>query len=225
MLTAGGYSPFVLLWRCKITFSIPCAKEAYGPYFRIAIQISPSHNIYRETQVLEAEGKCQACNCQETTRDVVFPARVAAPLNFIVIFLPLTETTHLPNLSKDACVSIAIRVKHGLTVQRPGDQHRITSVTTNPFEEAQPRVSEYTAQEIATLQSRLNKQLGPEYISGRDGPGGKKVHYIAAEKCIQLANEVFGFNGWSSSIRDVQVDYVRKVFALSRHADVLTSYR
>jgi DNA repair and recombination protein RAD52 len=78
----------------------------------------------------------------------------------------------------------------------------------NPFEEVRPRVSEYTAQEIATLQSRLEKQLGPEYISSRAGPSGQKVHYLAAEKCIQLANEVFGFNGWSSQIMDVQVDFV-----------------
>lgn len=31
---------------------------------------------------------------------------------------------------------------------------------------------------------------------------------MAAEKCIQLANEIFGFNGWSSQIMDVQVDFV-----------------
>lgn len=71
-----------------------------------------------------------------------------------------------------------------------------------------PRVSEFTATEIATLQSRLEKQLGPEYLSARTGPGGQKVHYIAAEKCIALANEVFGFNGWSSSIQNIQVDFV-----------------
>jgi DNA repair and recombination protein RAD52 len=58
-----------------------------------------------------------------------------------------------------------------------------------------------------TLQSRLQKQLGPEYISSRAGPGGQKVWYLAAEKCIQLANDVFGFNGWSSQIMDVTVDY------------------
>ncbi|KAJ0370222.1 hypothetical protein COL154_001353 [Colletotrichum chrysophilum] len=87
----------------------------------------------------------------------------------------------------------------------PGDQH---STWENPFEEPQKRMSEYTAQEIATLQSRLEKQLGPEYISARAGPSGQKVHYIAAEKCIALANEVFGFNGWSSSIQNIQVDFV-----------------
>ncbi|KAK8113661.1 DNA repair and recombination protein rhm52 [Apiospora kogelbergensis] len=87
----------------------------------------------------------------------------------------------------------------------PGDQH---NVAANPFAEAKPRISEYTAGEIATLQSRLEKQLGPEYLSARSGPSGQKVHYIAAEKCIALANEVFGFNGWSSSIQNIQVDFV-----------------
>ncbi|KAI0423902.1 hypothetical protein F5Y09DRAFT_336209 [Xylaria sp. FL1042] len=87
----------------------------------------------------------------------------------------------------------------------PGDQH---SSIANPFEEAKPRISEFTAAEIATLQVRLEKQLGPEYLSARSGPSGQKVHYIAAEKCIALANEVFGFNGWSSSIQNIQVDFV-----------------
>ncbi|RYC55062.1 hypothetical protein CHU98_g11148 [Xylaria longipes] len=87
----------------------------------------------------------------------------------------------------------------------PGDQH---SSIANPFEEAKPHISEFTATQIATLQSRLEKQLGPEYLSARSGPSGQKVHYIAAEKIIALANEVFGFNGWSSSIQNIQVDFV-----------------
>ncbi|KAI0206104.1 hypothetical protein F4808DRAFT_447950 [Astrocystis sublimbata] len=87
----------------------------------------------------------------------------------------------------------------------PGDQH---SSIANPFEEAKPRISEFTAAEIATLQSRLERQLGPEYLSARSGPSGQKVHYIAAEKIIALANDVFGFNGWSSSIQNIQVDFV-----------------
>lgn len=101
-----------------------------------------------------------------------------------------------------------------------GDQHRggagsimmpnATGATTaNPFEEPQRRISEYTAQEIATLQARLDKKLGPEYISARPGAAGQKVHYLSADKCINLANEVFGFNGWSSSIQTIQIDFVR----------------
>lgn len=97
-------------------------------------------------------------------------------------------------------------------MNRIGDQHRdppnAMAVTANPFDEGPRRISEYTAQEVATLQSRLDKQLGPEYISSRSGPSGQKVHYLAAEKCINLANEVFGFNGWSSSIQSIQIDFV-----------------
>lgn len=99
---------------------------------------------------------------------------------------------------------------HTANPARPGDQHSSSGgkVTANLFDPVVPQISAYTAQEIATLQARLEKQLGPEYISNRAGPGNQKVHYLAAEKCIQLANEVFGFNGWSSQIMDIQVDFV-----------------
>lgn len=119
-----------------------------------------------------------------------------------------------------ACVSppvtspFSLSCYHHLTYTRPGDQHgptqqvSKTSTTDNPFDPSPPRMSGYTAQEIATLSSRLEKQLGPEYISSRPGASGSKVHYIAAEKCINLANEVFGFNGWSSGIQNVQIDFV-----------------
>ncbi|KAI9664449.1 MAG: DNA repair protein rad52 [Bathelium mastoideum] len=85
---------------------------------------------------------------------------------------------------------------------------RDVSAVPNPFENPTPHISMYTAQEIATLQCRLDKQLGPEYISSRPGAGGAKVYYLAAEKAINLANEVFGFNGWSSAIKNVQIDFV-----------------
>jgi recombination DNA repair RAD52 pathway protein len=34
------------------------------------------------------------------------------------------------------------------------------------------------------------------------------VAYLEGNKAIALANEVFGFNGWSSSLGQVQIDYV-----------------
>ncbi|KAF8474943.1 hypothetical protein BDZ91DRAFT_712041 [Kalaharituber pfeilii] len=94
----------------------------------------------------------------------------------------------------------------------PGFQHKIGNIANiNPFDEEPPsRLSPYAVAEIATLQSRLDKQLGPEYISSRPGAGGVKVHYLAADKVINLANEVFGFNGWSSSIRNIQIDFVEE---------------
>lgn len=104
-----------------------------------------------------------------------------------------------------------------------GDQHRggqactITmpsngtgAIFANPFEEPLRRMNEYTAREIATLQARLDKKLGPEYISSRPGASGQRVHYLSADKCINLANEVFGFNGWSSSIQNIQIDFVEE---------------
>lgn len=74
-------------------------------------------------------------------------------------------------------------------------------------------MNNFTANEIATLQSRLNKQLGPEYISTRPGAGNSKVAYLEGNKAIALANEVFGFNGWSSSLGQVQIDYVCRFWA------------
>jgi DNA repair and recombination protein RAD52 len=82
-------------------------------------------------------------------------------------------------------------------------------ITKNPFEESPSRLNQYTPDEIAALQARLEKKLGPEYISSRPGAAGQKVHYLSADKCINLANEVFGFNGWSSSIQNIQIDFVR----------------
>ncbi|KAH0835884.1 hypothetical protein J3R83DRAFT_9764 [Lanmaoa asiatica] len=66
-----------------------------------------------------------------------------------------------------------------------------------------------TAKNIATLQAKLNKKLGPEYISQRPGPGGGlKLTYAEGWKIINLANEVFGFNGWSSSIVSIATDFL-----------------
>ena len=110
---------------------------------------------------------------------------------------------------------------------RHGSNQHLANGISNPFKDAVPRINEYTAQQVATLQSRLDKQLGPEYISTRPGAGGGKVHYLAAEKVINLANEVFGFNGWSSAIQNVQVDFVSSagflLYALSSMRNTLCS--
>ncbi|KAG1823513.1 Rad52/22 family double-strand break repair protein-domain-containing protein [Suillus subaureus] len=70
-------------------------------------------------------------------------------------------------------------------------------------------MSDDTAIKIATLQAKLNKKLGPEYISQRPGPGGgPKLTYAEGWKIINIANEVFGFNGWSSQIVNMTTDYM-----------------
>lgn len=70
-------------------------------------------------------------------------------------------------------------------------------------------MSDATILKIASLQAKLNQKLGPEYISQRPGPGGgPKLTYAEGWKIINLANEVFGFNGWSSTVVSLTTDFV-----------------
>ena len=60
-----------------------------------------------------------------------------------------------------------------------------------------------------TLQAKLDKKLGPEFISPHLGPGGQgKLTYPEGWEVINLTNEVFGFNGGSGSIPSLAVDYM-----------------
>ncbi|KZV76415.1 recombination protein Rad52 [Peniophora sp. CONT] len=62
--------------------------------------------------------------------------------------------------------------------------------------------------EIAAVQGKLNLRLGPEYIAQRPSPGGGgKLTYVEGWRIIMLANEVFGYNGWSSSIVKLETDF------------------
>ncbi|CAK9440234.1 uncharacterized protein LODBEIA_P43340 [Lodderomyces beijingensis] len=71
----------------------------------------------------------------------------------------------------------------------------------------QPVVS-YTEHEWAQIQTKLSKALGPEYVSSRPGGGGAKINYIEGWKALNLANEIFGFNGWSSEMISCEIDYL-----------------
>ncbi|XP_010888657.1 DNA repair protein RAD52 homolog isoform X2 [Esox lucius] len=66
----------------------------------------------------------------------------------------------------------------------------------------------YTAEEYQAVQDALRQKLGPEYISSRMAGGGQKVCYIEGHRVISLANEMFGYNGWSHSISQQNVDFV-----------------
>lgn len=66
----------------------------------------------------------------------------------------------------------------------------------------------YTAEEYQAVQDALRQKLGPEYISTRMAGGGQKVCYIEGHRVISLANEMFGYNGWSHSISQQNVDFV-----------------
>lgn len=77
---------------------------------------------------------------------------------------------------------------------------------SNPLDPTFHDISVATHKQIASLQAKLNQKLGPEYISQRPGPGGgPKLTYAEGWKIINLANEVFGFNGWSSNICSLNI--------------------
>jgi DNA repair and recombination protein RAD52 len=66
----------------------------------------------------------------------------------------------------------------------------------------------FTPAEISEIQAKLDKRLGPEYVSTRPGGGGVRVSYIEGWKAINLANQVFGFHCWSSDVKTINVDFV-----------------
>lgn len=63
-------------------------------------------------------------------------------------------------------------------------------------------------EKMQRLGNLLSMRLGPEYLSTRQGPGGSKLTYLEGWRAISLANEVFGHNGWSSSVKDISIDFV-----------------
>ncbi|ODQ64847.1 hypothetical protein NADFUDRAFT_51447 [Nadsonia fulvescens var. elongata DSM 6958] len=65
----------------------------------------------------------------------------------------------------------------------------------------------WSTEQLNQLQGRLDRNLGPEYISYRPGGGGQRVPYLEGWKAIVLANETFGFNGWCTEIRNCTIDY------------------
>ena len=65
------------------------------------------------------------------------------------------------------------------------------------------------ASESYIIQTKLNRRLGPEYVSQRPAPGGgPKLTYVEGWKIIGLANEVFGYNGWNSSVTRLETDFI-----------------
>ncbi|KAG2174889.1 hypothetical protein INT43_005951, partial [Umbelopsis isabellina] len=66
----------------------------------------------------------------------------------------------------------------------------------------------FTPEETVYLQNTLQKQLGPEWISRRPGHGASTMSYLEGHSSINLANKIFGFNGWSSEIKSITTDHM-----------------
>ncbi|XP_035827022.1 DNA repair protein RAD52 homolog isoform X2 [Aplysia californica] len=68
--------------------------------------------------------------------------------------------------------------------------------------------TEFSPEEESAIQNALKQRLGPQFISQRTGAAGLKLAYIEGWKLINLANETFGFNGWSHSVTQQTTDFV-----------------
>ncbi|ORX95421.1 recombination protein Rad52 [Basidiobolus meristosporus CBS 931.73] len=90
----------------------------------------------------------------------------------------------------------------------PREQYNITPTPTSTHTQASFGQIPFTQEELNSTRRMLSMQLGPEYVSTRAAFGGTKVAYLEGWKSINLANEMFGFNGWSSTIVDYTVDYL-----------------
>ncbi|CAK9780849.1 unnamed protein product [Cutaneotrichosporon oleaginosum] len=120
------------------------------------------------------------------------------PPHMVPLQTPLRPTYQAPNTPLAGADGSQYGVHHGTPM--------------SPFAFGTPMPGSFTPwseDKVATLQARLQKKLGPEYVTQRAGPGGgPKLSYIEGWKVINLANEVFGFNGWSSSITRLQTDFL-----------------
>lgn len=66
----------------------------------------------------------------------------------------------------------------------------------------------FTEEEAHSIQAHIDTKLEPSQLSNRPSGQGN-VAYLEGWKAISLANEVFGFNGWSSEILNITIDFVR----------------
>ena len=66
----------------------------------------------------------------------------------------------------------------------------------------------FSEEEHEAIENALKKRLGPNYLSTRPAMGGQKVVYIEGWRLIDIANSIFGFNGWSHSVTNSTVDFI-----------------
>jgi DNA repair and recombination protein RAD52 len=74
--------------------------------------------------------------------------------------------------------------------------------------------ADFAVDEHQALQSTLRRNLAPEHVSQRHGPGGQKLAYIEGWRLIAMANEIFGFNGWSHSVVSQTIGKVKDTLHL-----------
>ena len=80
----------------------------------------------------------------------------------------------------------------------------------------------FSATEVQQISRRLFESTPAEYVETRPGPGGKEIRYIQGFNVVKLANEVFGFNGWSFRIVHFNDMFVEETAGGSRFSAFVT---
>jgi len=70
---------------------------------------------------------------------------------------------------------------------------------------------QYSQDEQDRLNRVLAEKLPANCVAVRPGPGRTNVAYIESHRVIEMANAVFGFNGWSCQILDLKQDFFREM--------------
>ncbi|BGP16167.1 hypothetical protein JCM10213_006102 [Rhodosporidiobolus nylandii] len=86
----------------------------------------------------------------------------------------------------------------------PGGAHSAFSAPYNAFTGLTPEAQA----KHDKMQYLLNKTLGPEHVANRPGGGGTKLSYLEGWRAINIANEVFGYNGWFTDIKYLEADFI-----------------
>ena len=68
--------------------------------------------------------------------------------------------------------------------------------------------SQYSTEEQEAIQKALKARLGPNLISKKPIGGGSHAFYLEGHRAVSLANQIFGYNGWSHSVTQQTVDFV-----------------
>lgn len=68
--------------------------------------------------------------------------------------------------------------------------------------------NEFSQRRRNKISEKLSRSLGPEYLSVRQGCGSAQLTYVEGWLVINIANKIFGFDGWSSKIKRFTREYM-----------------
>lgn len=83
----------------------------------------------------------------------------------------------------------------------------------------------YTPLEARQIDEQLAIPLSKRDVKVRPGPGGKRLTYIEGWRAIDIANSIFGFDGWSSQLVSLDVRVCKQTPDKRWHACVMATMR